>query len=58
VAQAHGTLPPVMVEDAARKQRERSLFGPAARSAAAAQWNELVDNTLGRLAQELGRRGY
>lgn len=56
VAQAHGTLPPVMQEDAERKQQER-LFGPAARAALGAQWNSLVDNTLGRLAQELAKRG-
>jgi hypothetical protein len=56
VAQAHGTLPVVMVEDAERKQQER-LFGPAARSALGAQWNQFIDMTLGRLAQELGKRG-
>jgi len=56
VAQAHGTLPLVMEEDAQRKQEER-LFGPAFRAALGAQWNSLVDNTLGRLAQELARRG-
>lgn len=56
VARAHGTLPPVMQEDAERKQQER-LFGPAARAALGAQWNSLVDNTLGRLAQELAKRG-
>lgn len=45
-----------MEEDAQRKQEER-LFGPAFRAALGAQWNSLVDNTLGRLAQELARRG-
>jgi hypothetical protein len=57
VAQAHGTLPPVMATDQARK-REELLFGPAARAALAGQWNELVDASVGRLAQELGKRGY
>jgi hypothetical protein len=56
VAQAHGTLPPVMQEDAERKQQER-LFGPAARAAVGAHWNTFIDNTLGRLAQELAKRG-
>jgi hypothetical protein len=52
VAQAHGTLPPQQPQ----QPRER-LFGPAARATLAAQWNGLVDDTLGRLAQELGKRG-
>lgn len=56
VAQAHGTLPPVMQQDADRKQQER-LFGPAARAALGAQWNSFIDSTLGRLAQELAKRG-
>lgn len=56
VAQAHGTLPPVMQEDSERKQQER-LFGPAARAALGAQWNSFIDSTLGRLAQELAKRG-
>lgn len=56
VAQAHGTLPPVIQEDSERKQQER-LFGPAARAALGAQWNSFIDSTLGRLAQELAKRG-
>jgi hypothetical protein len=52
VAQAHGTLPPQQLQ-----QPPERLFGPAARATLAAQWNGLVDDTLGRLAQELGKRG-
>ncbi|WIA11708.1 hypothetical protein OEZ85_011804 [Tetradesmus obliquus] len=52
VAQAHGTLPPQQPQ-----QQPERLFGPAARATLAAQWNGLVDDTLGRLAQELGKRG-
>jgi hypothetical protein len=52
VAQAHGTLPPQQPQ-----QPPERLFGPAARATLAAQWNGLVDDTLGRLAQELGKRG-
>jgi hypothetical protein len=52
VAQAHGTLPPQQPQ-----QPPERLFGPAARATVAAQWNGLVDDTLGRLAQELGKRG-
>ncbi|KAF8070976.1 hypothetical protein HT031_001057 [Scenedesmus sp. PABB004] len=52
VAEGHGTLPPQ--EAAAQPER---LFGPAARATLAAQWNQLVDDTLGRVAKELGKRG-
>jgi hypothetical protein len=52
VAEGHGTLPVVQLQE-----QPEPLFGPAARSTVAARWNKLVDDTLGRLAQELGRRG-
>lgn len=52
VAQAHGTLP---VQP--HQPQPEPLFGPATRTTLASQWNALVDASVGRLAQELGKRG-
>lgn len=54
VAQAHGTLP-------VRSEQQDStepILGPAVRETIAARWNQLVDESIGRLAQDLGRRGW
>lgn len=52
VAEGHGTL-----LSPHPQQAPELLFGPAARALLAAKWNQLVDDTVGRLAQDLGRRG-
>jgi len=54
VATQWGTYQP---STTAAEERKELLLGPRARATMAREWNRLVDNTLGALATELGKRG-